>query len=86
MASTSATDDIRGAQPILTAKDVLIEVRDEVKLMRSSVDILISQDLDARVDTLERWQQRLIGLSWASGVLAFAGTALGVWNLVGTPR
>ena len=63
-------NDLRGSTPIFTAKDVLIEVRDEVRGMKSAVDILVSQDLNNRVDSLERSRDELRGLSRISIALA----------------
>lgn len=63
-------NDLRGSTPILTAKDVLIEVRDEVRFMRSAVDVLVSQNLDMRVDSLETSRDELRGLTRISIVLA----------------
>lgn len=63
-------DDLRGSTPIFTAKDVLIEVRDEVRGMKSAVDILVSQDLGRRVDDLERSRDEARGLTRIAIVLA----------------
>lgn len=68
-------NDLRGSTPIFTAKDVLIEVRDEVRGMRSSVDVLVSQNLDSRVDSLERSRDELRGLTRISIVLATLASA-----------
>jgi len=62
--------DLRGSTPIFTAKDVLIEVRDEVRGMKSAVDVLVSQNLNNRVDDLERSRDELTGLARISIVLA----------------
>ena len=79
------TDDLRGSTPIFTAKDVLIEVRDEVRGMKSAVDVLVSQDLNNRVDSLERSRDELRGLSRVAivlGALASAGSvALAILTL-----
>lgn len=65
-----STDDLRGSTPIFTAKDVLIEVRDEVRGMKTAVDVLVSQNLNQRVDDLERSRDELRGLSRVSIILA----------------
>lgn len=64
--------DLRGSTPIFTAKDVLIEVRDAVQLMRSDVAILLSQNLNDRVDSLERSRDENRGLARVSIILASA--------------
>jgi len=67
-------NDLRGSTPIFTAKDVLIEVRDEVRGMKTAVDVLVSQNLNQRVDDLERSRDELKGLARISIVIAaFAG-------------
>lgn len=62
--------DLRGSTPIFTAKDVLIEVRDEVRGMKTAVDVLVSQNLNQRVDDLERSRDELTGLARISMVVA----------------
>lgn len=64
-------DDLRGSTPVLSARDVLIELRDDVREMKRTVDILASQNLDSRVTQLERQQSRQLGLT--AGVAAAAG-------------
>lgn len=73
-----SSDDLRGSAPIFTAKDVLIEVRDEMRLMRSSVDILVSQNLNERVTAVEGWQNRVIGLASSARVLGIIATVLSI--------
>ena len=69
-------NDLRGSTPIFTAKDVLIEVRDEVRGMKTAVDVLVSQNLNARVDDLERSRDETRGLAKVSIVVAaLAGVA-----------
>lgn len=62
--------DLRGSTPIFTAKDVLIEVRDEVRGMKTAVDVLVSQNLNQRVDDLERSRDETRGLAKISIVVA----------------
>lgn len=69
-------NDLRGSAPILTAKDVLLEVRDEVKHMRSAVDVLVSQNLDLRVDSLESTRDQARGLARLAIVLASVATVV----------
>lgn len=79
-------EDLRGSTPIFTAKDVLIEVRDEVRGMKSAVDILVSQDLNNRVDSLERSRDELRGLTRISIALAslaaVASVVVGIVSMV----
>jgi hypothetical protein len=49
-------EDLRGSTPVLTARDVLIEVREDVRYLRTSVDVLASQNLDSRLSVLEDWR------------------------------
>lgn len=80
------TDDLKGSTPIFTAKDVLIEVRDEVRGMKTAVDVLVSQDLNNRVDSLERSRDEQRGLARISIVLAsmaaIASVIVGIVSLL----
>ena len=49
----STDTELRGSSPVMTAKDVLLEVRNDVKDIGKNVDILVSQRLDERVKVLE---------------------------------
>lgn len=72
----SNENDLRGSAPIFTAKDVLIEVRDEVRAMTKSVDILVSQNLNERVQSLETSRDESRGLAKIAIVIAaLAGVA-----------
>lgn len=72
----SNDNDLRGSTPILSARDVLIEVRDEVKAMRSSVDVLVSQNLNERVQSLETSRDESRGLAKVAILIAaLAGIA-----------
>jgi len=79
----SSSEDLRGSTPVLTAKDVLLELREDVRSMRTSVDVLVSQDLSNRVTAIERWQNRLIGLGMVGTLLALAAIALQLVDRVG---
>ena len=75
------TDDLRGSTPVYTAKDVLIGLDTKVQGIDSKLDtanqtlaILVSQDLDGRVDALERDWQQLKGM--ATGVKLVVGTSV----------
>lgn len=71
MSTTTSPEDLRGSTPVLTARDVLLELRQDVREMKTGVDILLSQNLGDRVTAIERWQNRVIGLG-------LVGTALGI--------
>ena len=84
---------LRFNETAYTAKDILLRLDTKMDAIDTKVDtlgnqvtVIVSQELAPRLAALERWQQRIIGLTWASGILAFAATALSVWNLMGTPR
>lgn len=66
----TAEDEIRGSSPVMTAKDVLLEVRGDVKLMAGKVDILVSQNLNERVSALEKAQWKVAGIAAALGAVA----------------
>lgn len=66
----STTEDLRGSTPVLTAKDILLELRDDVREMKSGVDVLLSQKLDDRVTAIERWQNRIIGIGLVGSLLS----------------
>jgi hypothetical protein len=77
-------NDLRGSTPIFTAKDVLIEVRDEVRAMTKSVDILVSQNLNERVQSLETSRDENRGLARIAIVIAaLAGVATIVVAIAG---
>ena len=85
--------ELRGSTPIYSAKDILVRLDTKMDVIDTKVDtlgnqvtVIVSQELAPRLAALERWQQRIIGLTWASGLLAFIAAALSVWNLIGTPR
>ena len=65
-------EDLRGSTPVLTARDVLLELRDDVREMKRTVDVLASQNLDSRVSKLESAQWRIVGVATgASAVVTF---------------
>jgi hypothetical protein len=72
----STTEDLRGSTPVLSARDVLLELRQDVRDMKSGVDVLLSQDLGNRVTVIERWQNRVIGLGMLGSVLGLLAIAL----------
>ena len=53
-------DDLRRSVPVMTTKDILLELREDVKEIRSFTDVLKAAHLPERVDSLEssRDQQR----------------------------
>lgn len=81
------SDELRGSTPIYTAKDILIRVESKVDALDSKVDdlhtsveILTSQQLAARISRLESWQQRVIGMAAISTVLAAVAAVLSFLN------
>lgn len=84
---TSPSDELRGSTPVYTAKDILVKLDTKLESVDSKVDalstqvtVLVSQDLAPRVTELEKFQNRLTGLTWVSGALAFIAATLGIWN------
>lgn len=69
-------DELRGSTPVLSAKDVLLEVRTDVKKIGTNVDILVSQNLNNRVTAIETWKAGVIGKSAGIGAAVGAGVAL----------
>lgn len=67
-----SNDDLRGSAPVLNAKDVLLEVRTDVKLIGKNVDILVSQNLNERVTALEKAQWKTAGVAAALGAVVGA--------------
>lgn len=63
-------EDLRGSAPTLSAKDVLVEVHEDVRQMRVDIAVLRSQDLNARVSLLEGFKSRVVGTSAAGALLA----------------
>ena len=87
MSNAVANDELRGSTPVYTAKDILVKLDTKLDEMDKKVDqvgtqvtVLVSQDLAPRVTELERFQNRLMGLTWAAGALGLIGTALGAWT------
>lgn len=70
----ASSTELRGSAPVLSAKDVLLEVRSDVKAMRGEVGILMSQHLDERITALERFMWRLIGIASIGAVLGALAT------------
>jgi len=58
----------------LSAKDILVEVRRDIKDMSKNVDILVSQNLDGRLKAVESWKDQLTGKI----VVVSAGIALAI--------
>lgn len=54
-----------GGDEFLTEKDILLELRDDMKRANESLAVLTSQNLDTRVNALEEWKNK------ASGALTF---------------
>lgn len=73
-------EELRGSAPILTAKDVLLELRNDVKDMKSVVDVLAEQELNTRLNRVEAFQNRLIGISGAAAILGLIATTLAIIN------
>lgn len=84
MSEVSNPEDLRGSSPVLTARDVLLEVREDVRQMKSGVDILLSQRLDERVRDVERWQNRVIGLGMAGTLLGLLAIAMQLYERIQT--
>ena len=82
--------ELRGSAPILSAKDVLLEVRADVKAMSRQVDILVSQQLDGRLSALETWRDRVdgrvsviqIGLAVVGSIVALLVGVLTITKLI----
>lgn len=47
--------------PMLTERDLLIELRNDAKIMRESLAVLTSQGLDNRVRSIEEWKAQMSG-------------------------
>lgn len=76
---TATDDEVRGSTPVMTTKDVLLEVRADVKLMAKDVGILVSQNLDTRLNAVETWKDQLTGKIIA---IAAVPTALALWSIL----
>jgi hypothetical protein len=72
-------DDVDG----LTVKDLLLEVRSDVKAMSAQLAVLGSQDLDNRVNRLEQWRDRADGrMSILTAGVAIIGGCLGILTAI----
>lgn len=72
-------DDLNPSATGLTTKEVLLEVRADVKQIGRDVSILTSQDLDHRVNSLESWADRVNGrVNALIVVITIAGAILSI--------
>lgn len=72
-------DDLNPSATGLTAKEVLLEVRTDVKQISRDVAILTSQNLDQRVNAIESWQDRVNGrISLLTAGVLFLGGLFGL--------
>lgn len=46
-------DDVRGSAPVMSSKDLLLELYHDMKVVRPAVEALVSANLPARVTALE---------------------------------
>ena len=65
-----AGDDLRSTATVLTARELLLEVRSDVRDMKTSVDVLRSQNLHERVVALERAQWKIALIAGILGAIA----------------
>jgi len=88
-----ASDDFRGSMPVMTAKDLLLELRSDVKELNRSLLLLTAQDIPGalaavnkrvdinndRLNLVESWKDQLTGRLVAFGVAIGIGfTVLGL--------
>lgn len=57
----SGDEDLRGSAPMMTTKDLLLELWQDVKELRKDMSVLTSQDLDERLSEVESWRDRVDG-------------------------
>ena len=82
--------DVRGSAPVMTTKDLLLEMRLDVKEVRRVATILESQHLDDRLNDVEKWQSKVdgrmsmitAGVPVISGIVAVLSALAGIY-LVG---
>ena len=78
--------DLNPAATVLTTKEVLLEVRQDMKDTRvevasvaSSMSILMSQDLNGRLDKIESWKDKVDGrVNILIVLVTVVGTLLGM--------
>lgn len=75
-------NEVRGSAPVYSAKDILQSLDIKMDRVVSQVDILVSQDLGTRVTSLERFRERVMGMSSVGAILGVIGTALGIIAIV----
>lgn len=73
-------DEINPSATGLTAKELLLEVRSDVKQISRDVTVLTSQDLDSRVNALESWADRVNGR--VNALIVLVSIAGGVLSIV----
>lgn len=75
------SEELRGSTPVYTAKDILVRLDDKVEKMdlkidgmQTSIQILVSQNLNERVVQLERDARRMEGAGFV--LKALFGTSI----------
>ena len=71
---------------VMTQKELLLELRRDVRKMASVLDVMAAQDLHSRTTELERWRQRadgrmdtiVRGVPFLGGVIGLISAALAV--------
>ena len=71
---------------VMTQKELLLELRHDVRRMASVLDVIAAQDLHSRTTELERWRQRadgrmdtlVKGVPFLGGVVGLVSAGLAV--------
>lgn len=75
---------------VMTQKELLLELRRDVRAMAKTLDIMAAQELHTRVSDLEKWRQRadgridtiVRGVPFLSGVIGLVSAALAVLAVI----
>jgi hypothetical protein len=66
-----------------THKELLMEIRDDVKAMGQSLAVLTSQNLDSRVNHIEQWMDKVDGrMSLLTAGVVFLGAIATVCGVI----
>lgn len=55
---TPENADVRGSTPVINTKELLLEMRADLKSVLRTTDVLASQRLDERLNSVEDWQNK----------------------------
>ena len=81
-----ASEEVRGADPVINTKELLLDLRDDLRNFREQdfvevrdlVKLMASQNLDTRMDSLESFKDRIMGMASIGAILGTVATILSI--------